>query len=50
MDTDDDLDDDLLPEDHAHFAGPCTCVHEDDDHGWGGCGVDGCDCEAGWEE
>lgn len=34
----------------AHFAGPCTCDHDEEQHGWGSCDVDGCSCEAGWEE
>jgi len=28
----------------------CTCDHEPDEHGWGECDVEGCDCEGGWEE
>jgi len=35
----------------------CTCDHEPEEHGWGeksdcggGCEVEGCDCEGGWEE
>ena len=32
------------------FVGLCTCDHERDEHGWGSCDVEGCDCEAGWEE
>lgn len=34
----------------AYFVGPCTCEHEDEQHGWSGCDVDGCECDAGWEE
>lgn len=34
----------------AWFVGPCTCEHDEDAHGWGSCDVQGCDCEAGWEE
>jgi len=34
----------------TYFAGPCTCDHEEDAHGWGSCDVEGCTCEAGWEE
>jgi hypothetical protein len=34
----------------ATFAGDCTCEHEWDEHGWGECAVDGCECEAGWDE
>ena len=28
----------------------CTCEHEEDQHGWGSCDVEGCDCLGGWEE
>lgn len=35
---------------HAYFTGECTCAHEREEHTWGSCGVDGCKCEAGWEE
>lgn len=38
------------PEDHTSFAGPCTCQHESKQHGWTGCDVEGCGCEAHWEE
>lgn len=34
----------------TYLEGPCTCLHPLEDHGWGGCGVDGCPCEAGWTE
>ena len=37
-------------EESASFVGPCTCKHEKEEHGWGHCYVEGCDCEAGWEE
>lgn len=50
MDDDQDDDERLLPEDFVHFAGVCTCEHEPKEHGWGSCDVDGCECEAGWEE
>lgn len=33
-----------------HFAGHCSCEHYKGQHSWGSCGVEGCDCEAGWEE
>lgn len=39
-----------LPEDHVQFVGNCVCDHTQEEHGWGGCGVDDCVCEAGWEE
>lgn len=38
------------PEDQVSFSGPCTCEHEREQHGWGSCNVEGCNCEAGWEE
>lgn len=50
MDDNDDYDDDTIPGDYVHFEGPCTCEHEQEEHGWGGCNIDGCNCEAGWEE
>ena len=37
-------------EECTSFVGPCSCDHEDEQHGWGSCSVDGCECEAGWEE
>ena len=33
-----------------YFEGPCTCEHDEDEHGWGSCDVEGCECEAGWTE
>lgn len=47
MNPDDEWD---CPEDHVTFAGPCTCAHEPEHHTWGSCDVEGCACEAGWEE
>ncbi len=32
------------------FDGECICEHERESHGWGECGIDDCDCPAGWEE
>lgn len=32
-----------------HFTGNCICAHETFDHGYGGCNVDDCNCEAVWE-
>jgi hypothetical protein len=32
------------------FVGPCTCDHDADEHTWGHCDVEDCECEAGWEE
>jgi len=42
------IDDDY--EGQAYFVGPCTCDHEEEEHGWGCCNVEDCECEAGWEE
>lgn len=32
------------------FCGPCTCEHELEEHGYIFCNVEGCKCEAHWEE
>lgn len=32
------------------FVGECTCGHEIPEHGWQKCDVDGCPCEARYEE
>ena len=45
----DDWEEDDWEEQEAYLVG-CTCVHESDEHGWGGCEVEGCDCEGAWEE
>jgi hypothetical protein len=50
MDDEDEEDYDDIPENHVYFEGPCTCDHEESEHDWGSCGVEGCDCEAGWTE
>lgn len=42
-------DEDEVWEENANFVGPCTCPHEEEEHGWGSCDVEGCPCEAGWE-
>lgn len=34
---------------HPSFFG-CTCDHEPEQHGWGSCNVDDCECDGGWEE
>lgn len=47
---DEDEDDDCGYEAAHSFAGPCTCDHDEERHGWCGCTVDGCECEAHWEE
>lgn len=46
---DDEDSEELLPEDLVHIE-DCTCDHEDDQHGWGECNVEGCPCEGGWTE
>jgi hypothetical protein len=43
-------DDDEGFEYSVSWGGTCVCDHEADEHGWGSCDVDGCPCEAGWEE
>jgi hypothetical protein len=52
--------DEEYPEYSTYFEGPCTCLHEEEEHGWGACGVEAhgwgpdwvedCPCEAGWVE
>lgn len=37
-------------EETVYFCGPCTCEHDQEEHGWGSCNVKDCKCEAGWEE
>jgi len=44
------VDDEEAWNESAHFIGPCTCLHDMEEHGWGSCDADGCYCEAGWEE
>jgi hypothetical protein len=34
-------------EEQIWFIGPCTCDHDREEHGWGSCDVDDCDCKAG---
>lgn len=36
-------------EEYTYFV-DCTCEHEPEQHGWGCCEVDGCECQGGWEE
>lgn len=36
--------------DRVYFEGDCTCEHDRNDHGWGQCNEEGCECEAGWVE
>ncbi len=36
-------------EEQTYFV-DCSCDHEPDEHGWGSCDVEDCDCEGGWEE
>lgn len=50
-DSSDDFDEDA-ESDHEcppYFVG-CTCEHDQDQHSWGHCGVEGCPCEGGWKE
>jgi len=42
--------DEEFPDYEPYFTGTCTCDHTPNEHGWGGCNVDDCKCEAGWEE
>lgn len=43
--------DDEEYEEISYFnAHDCTCDHEPEQHSWGGCVVEGCPCEAAWEE
>ncbi len=42
-------DDDGDWDDITYFGG-CTCDHREDEHGWGGCEVPGCECKGHWEE
>ena len=44
------FDEEYVEDGEAYFIGPCTCDHDEGEHGWGACDVDGCECEAGWEE
>ena len=43
-------DDESIFELSPTFEGICTCKHHRWEHGWGRCDVEGCDCQAGWEE
>ena len=36
--------------DVTYFVGPCICNHDQEDHGWAGCYVNGCPCDAHIEE
>jgi len=35
--------------DPAYFIG-CTCEHASEQHGWGMCNIEGCNCLGGWWE
>lgn len=39
-----------LPEDRAHSVMPCICEHEQEQHSWASCEVEGCQCTAHLEE
>jgi hypothetical protein len=46
-----DDEDELIETESAYFdPDECTCEHDRDDHGYGGCEMDDCDCEGHWEE
>ncbi len=48
---DDERDTSDFQDDNAFFdSASCECEHLADDHGWLGCEVEGCPCEARWEE
>lgn len=52
-DKDDNKVDDELgePEEaQVSFVGPCSCEHDADEHGWSGCNIEDCLCDASWEE
>jgi len=38
------------PDDYPTSFEDCTCEHDPEDHGWGVCNVEGCECEGGWTE
>jgi len=42
--------DDFDEVEYQSYFVDCTCEHSQDEHGWGCCNVEGCDCEGGWEE
>lgn len=48
---DDEINEIYGDDDRVSFpSGECECEHEPDRHGWMGCRVEGCHCEASWEE
>lgn len=51
MGTADNTDDDFEVEyeEHSYFIG-CTCKHEPEEHTWGECMAEDCECLGGWEE
>jgi len=44
------MDDDSEDFEYSVYFVGCTCDHEEKDHGWGCCDIEGCDCEGGFEE
>ena len=38
------------PFEYQSYFCDCTCVHLQDQHGWGSCLIEDCPCEGGWEE
>ena len=43
------MDEEYEDEEQTYFV-DCTCDHEPEEHGWIGCNVEDCDCEAHFEE
>ena len=39
-----------IEEEYPVYFLNCTCKHKKEQHGWGCCEVDGCNCQGGWEE
>ena len=55
MSDDDDPDDAYSDEEYDEWPPifnhkMCTCGHTPNQHGWVGCEVKGCECQAFWEE
>ena len=43
-------DDEWYYAEYTYFEGPCTCLHDEEEHGWSACLADDCQCTAGWVE
>lgn len=50
MSDSDDETDVILEEVTVFDSLSCKCEHESEDHGWDGCKIEGCACDASWEE